>query len=259
MPGGTRDGCKGFSVHPNGEVQFYHHVQSNYRAYVPLVHQNGGGAAMSGAAEDPRCPECGGKIGATATYCMHCSADLTDELAANNTDDDGAWDSSETQTDQSRSTDTASTERGARPTAGGSDQVLDPDGIVDNTLTVVVGIGGGMVVGFVGTAVLLALTGSGWAALFGLVTWLGSTAYLVRRRTVQGAISKGAYAVAVVLLVVPLVALSPLASMDGGMVERGSLFVVLLVFVAVPAGIAALVGWVASKFVPDEGVPRERT
>jgi uncharacterized RDD family membrane protein YckC len=25
---------------------------------------------------DPRCPECGGKIAATASYCMHCEADL---------------------------------------------------------------------------------------------------------------------------------------------------------------------------------------
>ena len=25
---------------------------------------------------DPRCPECGGKIAATASYCMHCDADL---------------------------------------------------------------------------------------------------------------------------------------------------------------------------------------
>lgn len=33
-------------------------------------------------AEDPRCPECGEKISATASYCMHCHADLpgdTDE------------------------------------------------------------------------------------------------------------------------------------------------------------------------------------
>ena len=27
--------------------------------------------------DDPRCPECGEPIGQTATYCMHCSADLT--------------------------------------------------------------------------------------------------------------------------------------------------------------------------------------
>ena len=25
---------------------------------------------------DPRCPECGGEIAATASYCMHCEADF---------------------------------------------------------------------------------------------------------------------------------------------------------------------------------------
>lgn len=28
---------------------------------------------------DPRCPECGGKITATASYCMHCSAEFEDD------------------------------------------------------------------------------------------------------------------------------------------------------------------------------------
>jgi hypothetical protein len=81
--------------------------------------------------------------------------------------------------------------------------------------------------------------------------WLVATAYLVRRRTVQGAVSKAGYAVALVLLSVPLVALSPFADIDGGLSGRGGLFVVLLVFVVVPAGIAATVGWVAGRFVPE--------
>jgi hypothetical protein len=33
---------------------------------------------VSVADDDPVCPECGGPIGMTSTYCMHCSADLTD-------------------------------------------------------------------------------------------------------------------------------------------------------------------------------------
>lgn len=213
---------------------------------------------MSTDPDDPRCPECGGKIGATATYCMHCSADLTDELEESDTDGDGAWDQSETTTDGA-TTDDTSTGRPRRERApGDSDQLLDPDGLVDNTLTAVVGIIGGIVVGFVGTTVLLILTGSGWAVLFGFLAWLGSTAYLVRRSTVQGAISKSAYAVAIVLLVVPLVALSPLTSMDGGAGERMGLFVVLLVFVAIPAGVSAIVGWIAARFVPDETGTRGR-
>ena len=31
---------------------------------------------------DPHCPECGEPIGQTATYCMHCSADLTASAAS---------------------------------------------------------------------------------------------------------------------------------------------------------------------------------
>jgi hypothetical protein len=38
--------------------------------------------------EDPRCPECGEPIGATATYCMHCSADLRMDDSADVSDAD---------------------------------------------------------------------------------------------------------------------------------------------------------------------------
>ncbi|MFB6205542.1 MAG: zinc ribbon domain-containing protein [Haloglomus sp.] len=196
---------------------------------------------------DPRCPECGEPIGATATYCMHCSADLTDERAASDTDDDGTWDANEASSlgdviDGAGGTGTAN--------EGGSDsQLLDPDGLVDNALTVLAGIVGGAVAGLVGTIVLGVVTNSGYGVLFGIIAWLVTTAYLVRQRTVQGAVSKSGYAIALVLLLVPLVAFSPVTTVDGG---RGELFVVLLVFVLVPAGIAAVVGWVAGQFVPDE-------
>lgn len=203
---------------------------------------------MAEAADDPRCPECGEPIGQTATYCMHCSADLTDELQAADADADGAWDGASAAPEGSR----------APPATGEPGQLLDPDGLVDDTLTVLVGIGGGVVVGAVGTVVLLLATGSGWALLFGLVAWLGSTAYLVRRRTVQAAVSRTGYAIAVVLLLVPVVALSPAASIDGGLEERGGLFFILFVFVLIPAGIAAMFGWVASLFIPEDDTASER-
>jgi hypothetical protein len=174
---------------------------------------------------------------------MHCSADLTEELESADSDEDGVWDRTEPTAGGSQ----------ANPTASGgtsSDQLLAPDGIVDDTLTVVVGIVGGIIVGVVGTIVLGVVTGSGWAVLFGVIAWLGATAYLVRRRTVQGAVAKSGYAVAIVLLTTPVIALSPVVPVDGGIEGRGGLFVVLLVFVAVPAAVAAAVGWVASQFVP---------
>ena len=188
---------------------------------------------------DPRCPECGGPIGQTATYCMHCSTDLTEERAAADVDGDGTWDQS------------ARMETSRSPADGRSESLLDPTGVVDDTLTAVVGIAGGLVVGIVGTVVLAMVTQSGSAVGFGLVAWLGATAYLVRRPTVQRAVERTGYAVSLVLLLVPVVALSPLVSVDGGLGGRGGLFLMLLVFVALPAGIAAGIGWVASRFVSD--------
>ena len=122
---------------------------------------------------------------------------------------------------------------------------------MDNTLTVVVGIVGGVVVGIVATITLAVMTESVWGFLLGIVTWLGSTGYLVRRRTVQGAVEKSGYAAAVVLLLIPLVAFSPLAGVDGGLTGRGTFFLGALLAVSVPAGIAAVVGWVAGRFAPD--------
>jgi len=216
---------------------------------------------VSDAAEDPRCPECGGPIGVTATYCMHCSADLTEERKAADADGDGAWDRTGAGTGAESGTEAGAetgTGIGTTPATGqgdagsGSGELLDDDGIVDNTLTVLVGIAGGVLVGVIGTVVLLAVTGSASAVLFGLAAWLGATAYLVRRRTVQGAVSKAGYAVAAVLLLVPFVAISPVMDVEGGLEGRVGGFLVLLVLVAVPAGIAAVVGVVASRFVPEE-------
>ena len=209
--------------------------------------------------EDPHCPECGEPIGQTATYCMHCSADLSDEQAAADTNDDGAWDSGASgsstaeESGEPEPTYDPLEDEGGNATvstdAGG--QLLDPDGIVDNTLTVVVGIVGGVVVGIVATITLAVMTESVWGFLLGIVAWLGSTGYLVRRRTVQGAVEKSGYAAAVVLLLIPLVAFSPLAGVDGGLTGRGTFFLGALLAVSIPAGIAAVVGWVAGRFAPD--------
>ena len=192
---------------------------------------------------NPTCPECGEPIGVTATYCMHCSADLTEEQAAADTDGDETWDASAS----GGSTGGAGDDDQASAGAGGS--LLDPDGLVDNGLTVVVGTVGGVLVGVVAGVVLLVATESLWALGAGLVAWLGSTAYLARRRTVQGALSQAGYAVAATLLLVPVLAFSPAVSAEGG--SRAGLFLVLLVFAAVPAAVAAAVGVVAGRFVPD--------
>jgi len=229
---------------------------------------------MTDSTTDPRCPNCGGPIGRTATYCMHCSADLTEERAAADVDDDGVWDGAEAEVGTGTAAGAAESQESAgvgaavatygrriRDAVDGSGataetkrktgRLLAPDGVVDDTLTGLVGAVGGLVVGVVGTVVLGFLTGSGLAVPLGFIAWLGATAYLVRRRTVQDAVAKSGYAVAVVLLSVPVVALSPAVPVDGGLGERGGLFVVLVMFVGVPAAIAATVGLIASRFVPD--------
>ena len=137
----------------------------------------------------------------------------------------------------------------------GDGPLLDPESVVDDTLTVVAGIVAGVVIGVVGTFSLLFASANAVVGLgLGLVAWLGSTAYLVRRRSVVGAISRGAYGVAVVLLLVPLVMLSP--AIDGaGVSDRVVGFLSLLVGVGVPAGIAAAVGFVVARFDPTGGAP----
>ncbi|WP_436936295.1 hypothetical protein [Halovenus marina] len=213
---------------------------------------------MHDANADPRCPECGEPVGQTATYCMHCSAEFPDGL-----DEDGGIDQSDESGfsaasdgidgDSVASTVTAQADSVVDAAGVGTEdgRLLDPDGFVDNTLTVVVGIGGGIVVGLVGTFVLLAMTNSLWALLLGFFLWLGATAYLVRRRTVQGAVAATGYAVALVLLAMPFITLSPFVAVEGGLQERIVSFLVFFLTVLIPAGIAAGIGLVAAQFVPD--------
>jgi hypothetical protein len=211
-------------------------------------------AGVSGGTTDPRCPDCGEPVGTTATYCMHCSADLTGRGPVDAADLRGGTASAGVAAsatgDTSVSTDTGeSTETGETGTTTSSEDggLLDPDGVVDDSLTVVVGVVGGLVVGLVATFALLFFDAG--LALLGVVVWLGATVYLVRRRTVQAAVSKAAYGVAVVLLFVPLIPLSPAVETSTG----GDRVVgVLTVLVGVPALVAAGVGYLASRFVPEE-------
>jgi hypothetical protein len=144
----------------------------------------------------------------------------------------------------------AGTGTGTGSGTGSDDGLLDPDGIVDNGLTVLVAIAGGVVVGVVGTTELLLMTGSAWALPVGLFAWLGSTAYLSRRRTVQGAVAHTGYAVAAVLVAIPFVAWSPTLE-AGSLGDRAGFFAAALVVVALPAAVAGAVGYVASRFVPE--------
>lgn len=192
--------------------------------------------------EDPRCPECGGPIAMAATECIHCSADLVGRVpvspAAAAADSAG----------RSRS-DPGRFKGVATATSTPVEHPLDPEGPIDDTLTVIVGVLGGIFIGLVGTFVLLFLTQSLWSLLLGFVAWLGSTAYLVRRRYLLDTVSKTAYGIAAVFLTLPLI----VVVLEGDLLTRTGVFVGLLVVVSIPAALAAAVGWFASRYVPEPG------
>lgn len=190
--------------------------------------------------DDPRCPECGGPIAAKATECLHCGVALatSDPVPGTAPSDHPA----EAQTRGNEASTNVSTASGTPV-----DHPLDPEGVMDNTLTVIVGILGGLIIGVIGTIVLIVLTDSAWGAAFGFAAWLGATAYLVRRRYLMDAVSKTAYGITAVLLVVPAIAVV----FEGDLAARAGGFFVLLIVVAIPAGIAAAIGWFASRYVPE--------
>ncbi len=180
---------------------------------------------------DPRCPECGGPIAASAATCFHCAADLVgvDPVSPEPADADGRF-------------------MGVATATGTPvDHPLDPSGAIDDTLTVIVGIVGGCIIGLIATFIALVLTAHLAGALLGLVAWLGSTAYLVRRHYLLDAVAKTAYGIAAVVLLVPTIAVI----FEGTLYDRGLVFVALFITAAIPAALAAGVGWFASRYVPD--------
>jgi hypothetical protein len=129
--------------------------------------------------------------------------------------------------------------------------LLDPEGLADNALTLVVAIFGGLLIGFVSLFAFMFSPG-GLGLLLAVVAWLGSTVYLASRHTVFGAVRYGAYALAGLLVVMPVgVALAA----GGSTLER----LVLLVMFTVPLGVVAIVvgavGYLVGLGAPDETDP----
>lgn len=194
---------------------------------------------MSVSADDPRCPECGEPIGMTSAYCIHCSADLTEDRERTDTDAD--WDPTSRPSSPQAPSPT-------EDTAGGG-SLLDPDGLLDTLLTVVVGLIGGVVISLFVWFAVTSVVSFGLGAAVGVLVWLGATAKLFRCRTVQEAVSKAAYGIAIAMMLVPLIVFS--STWDPG--TRGQDFVILAVICAVPAAIAGSVGFIAARFVPESG------
>jgi hypothetical protein len=137
-------------------------------------------------------------------------------------------------------------ETAERERVAGDESLLDPDGILDDLLTVVVGIIGGFVIGLTESFVVATLLFFHLGLAVGILVWLGATAYLIQCRTVQEAISKAAYSIAIAIMSVSLIVFSP----GWGTGSQALTFVILVVICAIPAVIAGGIGLLAARFVP---------
>lgn len=177
---------------------------------------------------DPRCPACGEPVGARATDCLHCGAEFETPAGreaadprADSTDDEGVL-----------------------------DRLLDPEGPLDDSLTVVVAVVVGLVCGFVALLVFGTVAGGAAGLLAAVVAFGGVTAWLGRQYSVFGAVSGGCYALAVALVALPVVVLTDAAE-GGTFGGQVLLFVVGEVVLGVVAAALVGVGYAAGKRRPD--------
>lgn len=188
---------------------------------------------MSGGNADPRCPECDGPVSATAPYCLHCGADL----GATSSDPTPTTDRQQTAGNQAGTTSGSS---------AASDRLLDPEGLLDDSLTLLVGLVGGTAVGLLMFLLFGIITQSGWSILAGGLAWLAGTGYLSTRHSIGETIRYGCYAVALLLVLFPFVSFAP-ATKGGNFAGRVLLFFAAeLLFGVFAAGLAG-VGYVAGK------------
>ena len=139
---------------------------------------------------DPTCPSCEEPVGATAEWCMHCYVDLPDGP-------DGV---------------TSPTYETHDPDA--DEYLLDPEGILDNTLTLGVGLAAGVLASVILAFGLFLVLHSLWGILLGLVGGIAVTAQIARQPSVSDGVWWGGVLVAGSLLVFPFIAFSP--GMTGG-------------------------------------------
>lgn len=187
---------------------------------------------------DPRCPHCGGPVSATADYCMHCEEDLPtgDARAA---DPYGA----------------ATTEATAWTTPSAADLAdrdwFHPDGFLDDSLTLLVGVVAGVIAGTLATFAVVWALPAAWPFLVGGVAWLGVTVAVARNRTVFDAAEVAGYLLALVLVALPLTVSATAPMADPGESRLG-LAVVLAVFAWPVAAVLAGVGRILGGFGAED-------
>ncbi len=221
---------------------------------------------------DPRCPECDGKVSSRAGYCMHCGAEFDEPSVGDDGPapggEDGSLGARVSVPDVGASVEAAvrggaddSTSTGpsgdsspgdAGGAAASDAPLLDPDGLADDALTLVAGVGFGLVVGAGGALLGLVLTRSAWSLLVALALWLGGTGYLITRRSVHETARLGCYAVAVLVLCVPTIVLTD-AAKGGTFAGQVFLFVIAEVPFGAVAALIAGTGYWLGKRAPGDG------
>lgn len=169
---------------------------------------------------EPRCPECDKSVGIRSSYCMHCGAEYESPVGVESDQDvidtqesnDLTTETGDQDSRQSTRFELSTWEQRLRTWIG-------PDGWIDDSLTIVIAIGAGLLMGPLAGLIVAMATGSLWSLGIGVVVWLGATAYLANHRTVYGAVRGGCFGVAGLLFIVPIffiywVSESPLNKLD---------------------------------------------
>ena len=136
-------------------------------------------------------------------------------------------------------------------TASHREGLLDPDGLLDRAVIVVIAGVTGFVVGVPMWLFALSISvGVGLAA--GILAWLGIGAYLIRQRSLRAAISTAAYSIAVAIMSVSLIVFTPEWRADSTTALAVD-FAGVAVLCAILAAIVAGVGVLAGRYIPEPG------
>ena len=189
---------------------------------------------------DPTCPGCGEPVSRTASFCIHCHADL-----------DGRGDVDAAVVDMSEGVGrgTAGTPTDAATTDDDRGW-FHPESTLDDVSTVAVGAVGGLAVAAPTTVLGLVYARSAlWFFAFP-VLWVAVWLYVAYTRSVFGAARKAAYLLAPVLAACPLFWFGP--ALQGGDLGGRVVGTLLTALVAVPlaVGVAGLGYWLGGM-APD--------
>lgn len=191
-------------------------------------------------AEDTRCPECGEPVSATATYCLHCYADLpAGDADRGDTPEEVRATASHGATAGTDATRTDSTDAGSG--------WLSPASLLDDSMTVAVGLVGGLLAAVVVSVALVWVLPDVLPLLVGAAAGVGTAVHVARTRTVFGATRKAGYLLAALLAASPALFAFTAEMQENALGERLGLLVVLGVFVWPVALVLAAGGWLAGR------------